>query len=63
MKTEPAIAKYPQVGFQCFVDRKLVNFKAVLRRKFFGKFPSYLQLRDVICNYKYTSYGQFRYND
>ncbi len=32
----PITAKYPQVGFRCFVDRKLVNLNANLRRKFIG---------------------------
>jgi len=27
---------YPQTGFWCFVDRKLENWKAALRRKFIG---------------------------
>ena len=33
-KTSVPNISYPQAGFRCFVDRKLVFWKAVLRRKY-----------------------------
>jgi hypothetical protein len=39
MKALLVTEEYSQVGFQCFIDMKLINQKTVIRRKFIEKLP------------------------
>ena len=51
-RIRPTTDKYPQVGFRCFVERKVVNLKTILFRKFNGQIPPCVYFRDVNAKHR-----------